>query len=812
MLSAIRGVRRGLWLGLLAALPLTAQGQAVVRGVVRDAQGGAVELATTTLHRATDSTLVKSDYSDAAGAFQLAAAPGGRYLVSVTQVGFARYWSAPFELPAAGLLLPPVALVPSAATALEEVTVLGQKPLFEHLADRTVVNVEGSTLAAGNTALDVLSRSPGVTVDGSDNLALRGKQGLLVLIDGKRQAMSGTELADYLRTLPAEQLKSIELINNPPASYDAQGGAGIIAIALKKDQRQGTNGTANLSYGRGTFGRYSAGLSLNHRRGPMNGFGTYTYADLGNYVRAVLRRDFFAPGQAGSRTDQEDYSATRTRAHSWKVGLDYDLSARTTLGVAANGLASTSAAEGTNALTLRDAAQRPLAALQSDTYRRTAAPTVAGNLNLRHAFADSSTGPSLAADVNYASFRTTRQQGLTALPEAPAAPRRLTGDQAGQLTLRTAQLDYTHPLARRRQLSAGAKISQVSSDNDVVFWQTLDGVTTVDPAQTNRFRYEERVDAAYVSVEQAGAKATLRAGLRGEQTTARGVQAVGNESFERQYFQLFPSASLSYKLSARHELALALSRRLDRPSYDDLNPFRVYLNATTFRSGNAGLLPQTSYVAELTHTFLQQYSLALSYSNTQNPFVLVTQPATSASGQPLVIRPVNLRAEHYLDLTLSVPVAPCKGWAIDNGAVLFYDQYTGELADTRLNRGRLALLLTSTHTVTLPRDWGLDLSARYQSPAVSGFSVTRATGELTAGAQKRLWKGRGTFKLNVTDLLYTNRARVTSTYGTYAEYIAIRRDTRAATLAFSYRLGNDQLPPTRRADTAGDEKRRAGGL
>lgn len=256
--------------GVGGALSAAGQGTAPVTGGVRDPAGAPVEFATITLHRAADSTVVKSEFSDDKGAFELRAAAGGRYLMSAAQVGYERYWSTPFELPATGLVLPAVVLRPSAATALREVRVIGHQPLFEHQADRTIVNVENSPLAAGNTALDVLTRTPGVTVDGSDNLALRGRQGLLVLIDGKRQPMTGTELADYLRTLPAEQLKSIELITNPPASYDAQGTAGVIAINLRKDQRQGANGSVNLGYGRGVYGRLTTGATLNYRRGkPM---------------------------------------------------------------------------------------------------------------------------------------------------------------------------------------------------------------------------------------------------------------------------------------------------------------------------------------------------------------------------------------------------------------------------------------------------------------------------------------------------------------------------------------------------------------
>ncbi|TPG72505.1 TonB-dependent receptor [Hymenobacter nivis] len=796
---------------MTATLPAFGQGPAPITGAVRDPAGGPVEFATITLHRVADSAVVKSEFSDAQGAFALRAPAGTRYRVSAAQVGYVRYWSAPFELPAAGLALPPISLRTSAATALREVVVLGQKPLFEHLADRTVVNVENSPLAAGNTTLDVLARAPGVTVDGSDNLALRGRQGLLVLIDGKRQPMTGTELADYLRTLPAEQLKSIELITNPPASYDAQGTAGVIAINFKKDQRQGANGSVNLGYGRGVYGRLTTGATLNYRRGKANAYGTYTYADRSTYLRLASHRVFYGQGQPTGGSQQEDYLATRTRAHNWKAGVDYAFTSRTTLGAALTGQAARSTGQGTNAVTLLDASGGPSRALVSGAYRNANTPNLAANLNLRHAFADSSNSRALTADANYAAYRLGRQQGLSALPEAGSgAPTLLSSDQTGRLTLLTGQLDYVQPLAHRRLLSGGLKVSRVQSGNDAVFQQTANGLTTLDTAQTNQFRYTETVRAAYLSWQQTGARATWQAGLRGEQTTAQGVQEVGNQRFDRQYIQLFPSASLKYTFSPKHELTFALSRRLDRPGYDQLNPFRIYLNATTYRSGNPALLPQTSYNAEVTHTYRQKYTVGLSYSRTQAPILIVVQPATATS-RFVLARPVNLGPQHYAALTLTVPLTPTKAWSIYNSAVFYYSRFTGELAGTTLNRAKPSLNLSSTHTLALGHGWSADLSATYQSPEVYGFITSRANGDVTLGAQKSLLKGQGTLKLNVTDVLYTNRNIATSTYDNYVENFTQSRDSRVATLSFRYRLGRGQAAANRRADGAEEEKRRAGG-
>jgi ferric enterobactin receptor len=786
------------------------QGTAPLKGVVLDPAGAPVEFATITLHRATDSTLVKSEFSDAKGAFALQAPTGVRYLLSAAQVGYQRYWSTPFELPAAGLVLPPMALRTSAATALKEVVVTGQKPLFERQADRTIVNVENSPLAAGNTALDVLSRAPGITVDGSDNLALRGKQGLLVLIDGKRQPMTGTELADYLRTLPAEQLKNIELITNPPASYDAQGTAGIIAINLKKDQRQGANGSLNLGYGRGVYGRFTTGLTGNYRRGKANAYGSYTYADRSTYLRLTSHRVFYDQGQPTSGSTQEDYTATRTQGHNWKAGMDYAFTGRTTLGAALTSQAAQNNGSGTNAVTLLDASGAPGRALTSPAYRNASTPNLTANLNLRQAFADSSNSRALTADVNYATYRLGRQQGLSALLAGNTGPTLLTSDQTGRLTLLTGQLDYAHPLAHRQLLSGGVKVSQVQSTNNAVFQQTTGGITTLDTAQTNRFRYTETIRAGYLNWQQTGARATWQVGLRGEHTAARGVQEVGNQRFDRQYFQLFPSASLKYTFSPQHELTLALSRRLDRPGYDQLNPFRIYLNATTYRSGNPALLPQTSYNAEVTHTYRQKFTVGLSYSNTQHPVLIVVQPA-SATSRFVLARPVNLGPQHYAALTLTVPVTLTKNWSIYNNAVFYYTRFTGELAGTMLNRAKASVNLSSTHTVTLGRGWSADLSATYQSPEVYGFITSRANGDLTIGAQKTLFKGQGTLKFNVTDVLYTNRQLASSTYDNYVDRFTQSRDSRVATLSFSYRLGSNQVAGSHRADSAEEEKRRVGG-
>ncbi|MBD2767953.1 TonB-dependent receptor [Hymenobacter sp. BT664] len=806
----VRLLLLSLW--LTTPLLTLAQGRAAVSGTVTSPSGAAVEFATVTLHRAADSVVVKTEFSDPRGAFQLDGAAGGRYRVSVAQVGFERYWSPVFELPTAGMTLPTVTLTASAATALKEVTVKARKPLFERQADRTVVNVADSPLSAGTTTLDVLGRSPGVTVDASDNLSLRGRQGLLVVIDGKRQPMTGSELADYLRALPAEQLQSIELITNPPAQYDAQGGAGVIAINLKKDQRQGTNGSVNASYGRGEYGKFTGGFALNHRHKKVNAYGNYAYTDRRGFVRLDFNRRYFAtPQLPESRSVLANKQLSHLLSHSGKLGLDIALSKRTLVGVALTGLASQTDADNTNDTQFFGANGE-----RTDHYTGTAAsdidrPNGAVNLNLRHTFADSATAPSLTFDADYARYHTTRLLALNTYYHEPARPATLlSGDQRSKLSIGALKADFSWPLPHRARLETGVKVTQVTSDNNVAFYRSAGGPAVFDPLLSSQFSYRENVNAAYVNLRGTAPGMTLQAGLRAEQTNTR-ADLSGEDSRTRHYLQLFPSATVGRTLNARHALALAVARRIDRPSYAQLNPLRSYLDATSYSAGNRDLVAQTSYNVELTHTYRQKFSTALSYARTSQPLVLVVQPSPDG-GRLVVNRTVNLTTQHFYSLTLTAPLELTKWWTLYANGVFYYSQYVGNLVGTNLNRGRAACNLTANSSFTLPNGWSADLNGLYESREVEGFQLTQARGQVAAGLQKNVWGKQGTLRVNVADIFYTTPIRATSTYDNFTETFYRGLDNRVVTAAFTYRFGNSKVAAARkRAAGADDELRRAAG-
>ncbi|WP_375437971.1 TonB-dependent receptor domain-containing protein [uncultured Hymenobacter sp.] len=803
------------WFWLLTAVlllpisPLLAQIQlAPVSGVVRASTGAVVEGAAITLHQALDSVAVKTEFSDAEGHFSLTPTLPGRYLVSGVQLGYGRIWLGPLAVSDAAIPLLTLTLTAS-ALQLKGVTVTGQKPLFERLPDRTVVNVENSSLSSGNTVLDVLGRSPGVTVDGSDNLALRGKQGLLVLLDGKRVPLTGAELATLLRSLPAEQVRSIELITNPPAKYDAQGGAGIIAINLKKDQRLGTNGSANASYGRGQYGKFTAGGTLNHRNQKLNVYGTYAYTERNGFENLAFIRNYFQEERLTARSDQYNQRRMDLASHTWRTGVDYTASKRTVLGAMVSGLASRLTTDGTNRSAFFDATDTPTRRYTARMLSEVRTPNVAGNLSFRHTFRPDSAGaPELTADADIARYGTTRDLSLATTDQLrQQAPRLLTGNQDGTLTIKSVKADYVRPLPNGLRAEAGLKASWVRSDNDVVFFNTIDNVTALDVNQSNGLQYLENINAAYTTLTHTGPKLTLSAGLRAEQTNTTIHQSIGSASFSRRYLQFFPSLSLRRTISDTHETGFSLSRRLDRPTYNQLNPFRFYVDPTTYQAGNPYLLPQTSYNAELTHTY-HKVTLGLSYSYTDKPIVKVYEFPDS-----LVRRTdVNLRTRHYYAFTLTAPLTVAKWWQLYADAELFYIYFNGTFESSATLPGRVGAILSANNSFTLGRGWSADLSGSYNSREQYGFEVVRSFGQVSVGVQKTVLAGRGTLRLNGTDLLYTLPERVTSRFEGLAENKRTSKDTRVGTFSFAYRFGSNEVTPARKRTTgAEDENRRAAG-
>ena len=799
----------------VSAYTCTAFAQAAVsfhiKGQLSSKEQGKLDEVTLQLLRAADKSLVKIEVADASGNFRFDKIPAGKYVLHTQNPNYLKYESDTILL-SANTDLGKISLLRS-ENALKEVTITAAKPLVQQLYDKTVINVANSITAVGSTALEVLAKAPGITVDQNDNIAMRGRQGVQVMINGKLVPMSGQDLANMLRSMSAEEIEKIDLITNPSAKYDASGNSGIIDIRLKKGNKAGTNGSLSLSYGRGEYSKFNPSVTINSKTKNLNVFGSYNYGYREDYSKLDILRDFYSnSGQMTGGNDYNNYFKFGFNNHNLRVGADYNLGKKVILGFSANGILSKGdITSDSRALSFNSSDQNTGSFI---TAGNNSPERGNGSFNLNYKHTLDTAGRELSADLDYASFRNDEIQNYLTnyydLQQNPTrTPYNLYGDLSGRLSIKSAKVDYSQPVkAWDAKLEAGLKSSWVTSDNDVLFSDRSNGGDVVDAGKSNHFIYKENINAAYLNGSKKWDKLSLQLGLRVENTIAEGVQLKGNDSFEKNYTQFFPSGYLGYKFSDNNDLGVSLSRRINRPSYRQLNPFKVFLDPATSSSGNPFLNPEITSSFELTHTFKQKYTTKLGYSRTKDNIIGVLSPDTEPNTVLQTGR--NLAKYNYYNASFGFPVSVGKWLSSTNNALVYYGRYTGNLVNTNLDAGRLTFNFNTNNTVIINSTTTAEINGRYQSSATYGFLEIDPIWSMGLGMQKQFLDKKASLKLNVSDVFFTDRVNAVTLLTGYGEAFAQNRDSRVATLSFSYRFGKSQAPASRRRNGgAEEEKQRA---
>ncbi len=803
------------WLAA-ASLPAAAQDSPRYRVTVpvSNSSRQPAENATVELLRAADTSLVKTALTGSDGMAELESIREGNYLLRVSQVNHETVLSAPLTVSGGNLQAPGIVLQPR-ATDLKTVTVTSRKPFLQKLSDRIVVNVENSLISAGNTAQDVLERSPGVNIDQNDVISLRGKSGVIIMIDGKPSPMNGSDLAAYLKGLPASAIERIDIITNPSARYDAAGNAGIIDIRLRKDQRYGTNGSLNAGYGQGIYSKTQAGATFNYRNKQVNVFGNYNYAYRIGLNHLLLDRSFYENGQYHGGDLKDNYSKSPSSTHTARFGADFFPSANTIIGFVVNGNFNHYTRKNDNRSIVLDPSREASSTFNSFASNNDHNNNAVFNINLKHSFGKS--GRELTADADYGTYRSrsltlnaTRYFKLDGSPLQPGYT--LQGDQRGNLSFRTAKTDYVQPLGKNSRLETGAKTSFVQSDNDARFYDVSTGTAVNDSNKTNHFLYKEHNHAGYLNLKTTAGKWELQAGLRGEYTHINTWQEMGDRRFDSAYFQLFPSLFVHYKAGEEQTLGASVSRRIDRPGYGQLNPFLFLIDVTTYSTGRPGLLPQLTWAYELSYT-RKNLSFSLNYSHTVNNQNITLArfkevfPHIPSPDNVTVQIPINLQSSDYFGLTVTAPVRISKWWNMVNNANLYYEKFNGRFSGTSLNKGRPAADLRTNNSFTLPKGWTAELNATLNTGGQYGFMVMDPVWSLSAGIQKTVLNSKGTIRFNVTDIFWTNLPKAVITFSNYVEKWHAYRETRVGTLSFTYRFGSSKVQGARRRTTASEEER-----
>ena len=782
--------------------------QTTLSGSVRTIDNKPLPYVSLALLNARDSTLVKGAISRETGGYTFDNIRPGQYRLAASAVGYAPGRTPVVQVGQNPITLPELTLHETQKT-LSEVTVSAQKPMYEQQADRLVVNVQNSITAAGGSALDVLERSPGITVNRQSNsLAMSGKGGVLVMLNGKLTRLPIAAVVQMLEGMTANDIEKIELITTPPAQYDAEGDAGIINIITKKNTSFGTNGNLSASLGYGWYERPSVSLNLNHRRQKLNLYGSYSFSRMHRWQQMAYYRLVEQPGQLLTTDVVTDRNTIYTSQNA-KLGFDYTLSPQTTLNGLLSGFDTRFTMDATNISNSFTngvlSKQQNLPNSEVNHWQH-----LLLNLNLRHVFKNKqewsidldrlyyhNTNPTqYVNDIQDFIADTKTQQQFRVSKETP-------------IQMWVLKTDFLKPLASKGRLEMGLKATITRLNNAVELNRLTAESWTIDSLYSQQYHLAENILAGYVSLNQPlGSQTTLQAGLRYEHTQTDIYIPGGKSLVNWRYGNLFPSVFVSHKLAKNHTVNFSYSRRITRPSYDDIAPFVSFVDPNTYLSGNPALRPTISDAVQGSYTFKDAYVFSLKYSVDQN-VIAGFQPHLDAATNRLYYYAENIAHQQTLSLVGSVPWQISPWWKSQHNLTGLWQTLNTVYLDSPITRTTWNAQINSVHTFTLPHKFTAEVSGFYVSPSLFGVYRFQSYGVVTVGLQKTLPTDKGTLRLNVYDVFWTGVSRFSSnvpalninTGGTF------RFEPRVVRLTYTRNFGSKTVKAAKNRATGSEEER-----
>ncbi len=784
------------------AVKTTAQNQITIKGLVNDINNKPLQSVTISLLKAKDSSLIKTEVTDANGQYEVSAAVANGFLLSYSSIGFEKKYSGVFSTNNTdNVTAKPVTLERSSGK-LNEVVIVAKKPMIEVKADKIVFNVEASINATGSNALELLQKSPGIQVDNNDNITMKGKTGVKVYVDGKMMQLNSKELAAYLKSINSNDIEAIEMISNPSAKYDASGNAGIVNLRLKKNKKFGTNGSVNAGFVQGVTPKGNGSVNLNYRDKKVNLFGNVG-GNIGRYENTI---DLYRI-QKDTLYDQKTLMRNNDKSMNIKAGGDFFINKNHTIGIMAT--TNFSDKEGVNTGNTKISYHptgmpiKNLDAINIVPGKRTNA-----NFNLNYRYTDS-TGKEINFDADYGLFRGTGRS---------YQPNYYYGNNGNLLysvinrnytptdiDIYTAKVDVEQKLGKGK-FGFGAKTSFVTTRNTFDFFNDdAQGVPQKILDRSNNFKYTENVNAAYVNYNQPlNEKWSFQAGVRMEQTNSEGIltradgQIQADNNVKRNYLDLFPSGALTWNINQKHSLNLTYSRRIDRPTYQDLNPFENKLDELTFEKGNAFLRPQYTNNVELTHTFLGKINTTIGYSHVRD---FATQ-ATDTIKNATFVQQKNLEKQQIINFSIGAPTAITKWWNGYANLWYNYQMFRGKIGQSEVAvdipsyGAYLQQSFTVSPTVTA------EISGWFNGPSVWGGTwKTKSQGGVDIGFQKQILQKRASIKISGTDIFHTAPWKAINDFGGVYINAGGTWESQTFRVNFNWRFGSNQIKTSRSRKT-----------
>jgi outer membrane receptor protein involved in Fe transport len=766
--------------------------QHVITGKVTDSSFQVLAFATVVLQA--DSDFIAGAATDENGHFNITTIDRlqGQYTLTVSLMGY-QTWKRRFSYPDT-VFLSNIILARDKRT-LAGVTVAGKKPLVIRKADRYIVDVENSFLANGNSGLDVLKKSPGVWVSNNGNIRIKGSQSVMVMINDVVQRMSEEELAEYLKTIRSENISRIEVIANPPSEFEAAGAGGIIHIILKKVRNDGFSAGVSTQYRQqGEKPYYGGTVTTDYRVKNLYLSGGYTYVKDKSIYLATNDIVYPDKGVYSGRTDRSN----NTGRHQYRLGIALDIGKDQTINLqtlaTANNLNESFITgirylPGTDTITgVANSGRMRDADLRSTT--------------LNYVWRTDSSGSQLKVIADYTNSSKTELNNFYSRYNDLLRNATYRNNTPNNTDILSVQADYTKVLQHKTELKGGTKLSTVKRDNEIVREDYADDKWVLNGEGSNHFIYKEYLLMFYSSVEKTFGPLVIKAGLRAEQTYTKGNSVTSGQQFDRDYFGLFPSLFMMYTLNEKrgNSLRLNYTRRLQRPSFSALNPYRLQLDDYTVLTGNPNLLPQYSHNISAGYTLRNDYTAELYFSRTNN---VIAELASSAGNNVVEYQSRNFTHSTEYGMSLEAPFKVMNGWNVNNSFSLYNLSY--RIDAFSINRTSFAV--KSIHTIVWNRVIDIDVVADYRSPYVSANSRIPHMFSFDVEFTRRILKNQGRVRLFLADIFNTLREKeVTDYYNTHIDFYQ-KRPTRIVGVAFSYTFRSGRKFSNKKIDQGSTEEK-----
>ena len=788
----------------LTLLSFSVMGQINIAGKIYNENKEPIAFASLSLLTLPDSILDRGSLSDETGSFVFEHVNPGKYIILASYIGYENLYSENFTIQLENKTVTVEMNMKQQSKLLQEVVISAKKPFLEQKADRLVINVANSPVAAGRTALEILKKVPGIVVV-QEKVTLGGSQSLQIWIDGKPSPYQ--DMNALLKDMPGDQIEKIELITQPGAQFDAAGGA-ILNVVLKRNANLGWKGTASLNLGgyrydhsrfygnnQNDFGRINPGINLTYRGGKISFFVNGTI-NRGSYFDGfAVKRYIAADIYNGNNLNKANYFYRAVRA-----GIDYYVSEKTTLGLTTRIWGRDGDEAATNRTTVANASlpDKVLYAFFTDNVGDDKTRGLYSSLNFKHEF-DKKLGKTFTLDLDHSNINSTNINNLTIYPEDIPTQRSLSQQIVTQpIGLYVIKSDYNHPIDSTFKLSLGLKSSIATIDNGLSF--TRAGI--ISPNESNDFLYKENINAAYINVNKTIGKFDLSAGLRTEQTVING-KTDEVTVLSRNYTQFFPSGSAVFRLNDHMAIQSSYAKRVNRPNFNQQNPFTYFIDSLTYTRGNPTLKPEIANVSKLTFTYDNQPVFGISYSVIDS---VIVDNAPKLEGTRTFTTADNIAHQSRLELQLNFPIKFGKYIDGFGGNQLIRNAYDATYQDIKYNASRWHWLAYWSVNVKLPKDIKVEIGGFYMTKFLEEFLTIDPLWGLDLGISKNFNNNKGSISLSYDDVFYSQNSRANIDFNNVKVDFRQFQYSRNLKLSFRYNFGNDKVKNAQNRTSASESE------